>query len=258
MHRSLSVVRVLSALALFSSLRIGVADAEPKSQNISINVSMAEARIRMNGLPIEYDSAPGDGDTVSSSPGNYIFYCRNGENVLAVDATITKPTGSVEVEINDGILAKPLFKQNLTAAGTIEHPVTVAKLPTWTWTKADVVSDANPPGLLDAVAAFHRAAAAHDLATMRKMLQPALADQRAFYGSALGDPFTVFTGGLSKSKIAPLATDFDVTPSTDHRIFAVFTKTHRAPVQARSAENVMTLSAGQFWSRYDGTWLIDA
>lgn len=262
----------LAAVALMVSA--AVAAEPPQPVNLNVQVYKARAVVKINGIPTHYiqqtgpkvSKLEGGGTYTDSSPENlfdtdYLSLCRNGDNTIEVEATITGSDGQVQMQLQKSSDDPVLFNQTLSKSGTLSYTLNKKDLPEWAWTHADAVADGKTE-LLKAVAEYQQAYAKKDAARIDAFEHPYFDDlvhAGVIPASALKQALKERAQALPSQKLRPLvpASDLVAESYLGGKLYVVTDRNHHAPVrQEMEGEPEMTNDVGKYWSRIGGKWYV--
>jgi len=231
--------------------------------NVAVDVYGADAVFKVNGVPQSYIRHPGQKGNASPesvSGTGYALLCRNGENKIELEATVTDPKGYVAMSAYKDP-EQPLYQQKLSKSGTLAYTLNANDFPEWSWTKADAVADGKAE-LLQAVAEYQQAFVKKDEARIEAFEKPLIDDvvrTGMIKPEMLKELSKQRAAELRTLKLRPIpaAADLTVQVYMDGKLYMVTGKDHQAPVrQQLEGDPGMTNDHGQYWSRIGGKWYV--
>lgn len=232
--------------------------------NVALDVYGADAVFKVNGVPqtyLKHLGQKGDDSPKNISGTGYALLCKNGENKIEVEATITDPKGYVAMSAYRDFDQPKLYEQKLTKSGTLIYTLNVNDFPEWSWTKADSVTDGKSD-LLKALGEYQQAFVKKDAARIEAFEKPLYDD---VIRTGMMQPEMLKE--LSKQRAEQLRTlklrpfpataDLAVQSYMDGKLYVVTDKDHQAPVRQQLGNDPgMTNDSGKYWSRIGGKWYV--
>jgi hypothetical protein len=250
-------------------------NAQPQSSNSPVDAATAivnvsyhhmQGVVRVNGIPVKRFGKEPSNNSAQLLTFPLAGYAINGANEVSLE---TKPTGSWEdasaqLALISGTsleaLEHPMFQQDVTAAATIRHSITLQNTPYHVFDDATPWKGENGPVLV-AVKALHTAVAKRDLKAFAAFVRPEydLLPRLHAWGT-FDEQMKEVEGNLKNCTLAPLPAKLSVESYYGGRLVLVTDPDGAPPIRAMCSSEPGTPAdipweQGAFWCYRQGIWI---